>query len=146
METQRRPVKDSPRITVWHGAVFFQIFGLLVLIVSAAWYFLIVYAPGSLSQYLPAEFAVNLTTDLVWPPIVAAWGVILYFTFKGKKAALIASLIYSLLLVVGVLATYASPTLNGGIIARPSLDDLVTIPIAVILIVLDALAYRSYSR
>jgi hypothetical protein len=94
------------RVNVWQAAIFFQIFGFITLAMYEIWSILVVYTPKLISQYLPYEYPQNLPSILELLPFVAIWGVITYFSWKGSKRALLASLIYAVLTMALAIPAY----------------------------------------
>ena len=131
--------------------MLFQIFGFLTIAEYTIWLAPVLYAPNSISQYLPYEFPINLPTIIEITPFVAILGIIAYLSLRGSKKALLASLIYTILILALSVPTYVSPGVNKfffgsafSTVSLPSIGDTVFFTVAVIIVVLDGIAYRSF--
>ena len=135
------------------AAVLFQVFGFLVLALETAWVGLVLYEPKWVSQYLPYEFPVNLPTIAEGIPFVAVWGVIAYFSLKGRRRALLASLGYSVLCIALTIPPYVSQSVNAtfygpafSTISLPSFGTILLFLVWAAVIGLDVKAYHSLSQ
>lgn len=144
------PEDKHLRIGAWQAAVLFQIFGFMTLALDLIWSYLVLYDPKSLSQYLPYEYPINATDNAAIVPVVAIWGVIAYLSLKGSMRALLASLVYSLLVIVLLLPSYLLASYNAAFygstfdtVSLPSFGTILLIIIVVVVAGLDLIAYRS---
>lgn len=131
---------STSRVTSWHVALFFQIFDFMIIFALAVWYSLVATAPSLISEYLPAAEPADVTTILGSLVSAVLWVPVIYFVWKQKKVALIASIVYSLSLLVLVLLIFLSKS------SAPDFSDLLIIPVNVLIISFSAMAYRTFSK
>ena len=131
------------RVTWWHASLFSQIFSLMIFLALGVWYIVVASAPGYISEYLPAESSADATTILGDFVIVMIWIVLVFFTWKQRKPAFLASVAASLflLVLVSISFLYAKSMLSA-----PDFSDFIWYPDSVMIIIFGVMAYRSFSR
>jgi len=124
-----------------HGTpLFFQIFALMIYAMLAIWYAVVLVSPGSVSEYLPHQMPVTPTYIIEVVPFTLIWVLVLYFTLKMKKMALLASIAYCIFWLVILPIGFAT-----GLLA-PDFSDFVFIPTVVLLVIFSAMTYRSFPK
>ena len=131
-------IVSTSRVTPWHAALFFQIFDFMIALALAVWYGLVATAPNLISEYLPAAEPADLTTILGSLVVAVLWVPVIYFMWKQKKVGLVASIAYSLSLLILVLLALLSKSASA-----PDFSDLLFFPVNVLIILFSLMAYRS---
>ena len=132
---------SSPRVTSWHVALFFQIFDVMIAFALAVWYSVVATAPNLISEYLPAAEPADVTTILGSLVVAAVWVPVIYFVWKKRKVALIASTVYSLSLLVLVLFALLSKSASA-----PDFSDFLFFPVNVLVTIFSAMTYKSLPK
>ncbi len=130
----------ASRITSWHAAVFFQVFALMIYVLLPVWYAVVMISPGSVSEYLPHENPATLATISEAGAFSAIWALLLYFTLKKRKIALLGSVVYCVFWLIILPIAFATGVL------LPDFSDFVFLPTAILLAIFSAMAYRSFPK
>lgn len=131
------------RVTWWHAALFFQIFSLMIFLALGVWYIVVASAPGYISEYLPAESPANATTILGDFIVAIIWLAIVYFTWRQKKPAFLASIAYTLFFLVFVSIDFLYAK---SLVSAPDFSDFIWYPASVLVIIFSVMTYRSLPR
>ncbi len=131
----------ASRITSWHAAVFFQVFALMIYVLLPIWYTVVLVSSGSVSEYLPHETPANGTTIVEVVPFSVIWALILYFTLKRKKGALLGSIMYCVFWLIILPVSFVT-----GVLLAPDFSDFVFFPTIILLAIFSAIAYRSFPK
>ncbi len=129
----------APRISSWHAAVVFQVFTLMIYVVLPIWYSVVLVSPGSVSEYLPHQTPVNGTTIAEVVPFSVIWALLVYFTLKSSKVALLGSIAYGIFWLIILPVAFVT----GGLLA-PDFSDFAYFPIIILLVIFSAMAYRAF--
>ncbi|MDG6907794.1 MAG: hypothetical protein JRN20_18635 [Nitrososphaerota archaeon] len=132
--------QTAPRMTWWHAVVFFQFFVALTQFLLAPWYAFVMFSPGSISEYMPNEQAPSSLLILRFVIAAAVWIPIMYFTWKQKKAGLVATLIYSVALLIFLPFIISSGS------GHPDFSDFLLFPIDVLLVISSVMSIRSFPK
>jgi hypothetical protein len=131
------------KLTSWQASVFFQLFGLLILMGYLVWYALEIYLPTKISEYLPHQFSVNVSDLALLVPFVFVWVAIIVFTVKRNRNALLASAAINLVALITVCLLYVTPAFMGSVV-KPNFGDVVSDPILLLAAIFSLLAYHSF--
>jgi hypothetical protein len=134
---QRQYTQD---VTWLHATFFFQFFVALIQFLLAPWYLVVMFSPGSISEYLPHEQTPSLLLVLRFVIAAAVWVPIMYFTWKRSRSGLIASAFYSVALLILV------PTIILTAGGRPDFSDFAILPVDVLLAIFSVKSWTSSSK
>lgn len=115
-----------------------MIFGAL-----GVWYIIVASAPGYISEYLPPESPANATNILGDFIVAIIWLAIMYFTWKQKRPAFLASIAYTLFPSVSVSVDFLY---TKSFVSAPAYSDFIWYPDSVLVIIFSIMAYRSLRR
>ena len=129
-----------PAVTSWHVTLFSLIFLLISQFTYAAWYTAVMLTPGSLAEYLPHEVAATIPNIIGSASVSVVWILLIYFTLKNKRGALLASFGVAVL----ILALYPIDLAEKWFL--PGFGDFLTVGVTILLLVASWMAYRSYPK
>ncbi len=115
-----------------HAMVFLQIFMAFVQFMLAPWYLLVTFDPASISEYMPNEQAPSALLIVRFIAAALVWVPIIYLSWKRKGPGALASLVYSVALLVIVPLAIMSGS------GRPDFSDLIIFPLDISLVTLSA--------
>ena len=123
--------------------MFFLTFQLMIFSALGVWYIIVASAPAYISEYLPPESAATATVILSNFIVAVGYLVIIYFVWKQKKLALLASIGWNLLWLIFISITFVYAK---SLLSAPDYSDFIWYPTNVLLIIFSVMAYRSLRK
>lgn len=127
-------------MTWLHATLSLQFFASLIQFMLVPWYAVVLYSPASISEYMPSEQTPSPFLIARFIVASAVWLPIMYFTWKQRKAGLVASLAYSVALLIGVPLIILT-----GSSGHPDFSDFVLFPTLVLLVISSVMGIRFLS-
>ncbi|MDG7042576.1 MAG: hypothetical protein JRM98_00420 [Nitrososphaerota archaeon] len=140
MASSEPPQQASLQMTWLHATLSLQFFVSLIQFMLAVWYAVVLFSPASISEYMPSEQTPSPFLIARFIVVGAVWLPIIYFTWKQRKAGLMASLAYSVALLIVVPLVVLT-----GSSGHPDFSDFVFFPTLVLLVISSVMGIRSLS-